>query len=345
MYTNLLELRAAATDAFAIRSGMDIPDPHPIAEQIGRMPMKELAAQFGEAWSARTGKPLSPAFNAFKAGLTSSDFGAAMGEGLRLMMLHVFDAMAEHRRITAPLEVRDFRTLDLDFLDIDGTLAPTGEAGEIRSQDTGVIVQNGGSAQLTSYARTLYISRVVIINDSWNILQRAFASLGGSSARLENAMVFQTLEANPTLGDSEPTFHSDHGNIVADALDASSLGAAMAALRNQTTPSGQTAGHAARVLAVSPALEYAARKLVHEAGLDLEVIASPNIAAARYYLFASPTAAPVVTRLHLPGAANLPFRLEPTRPGDGRDGMALKLTTDLGVSVVSRVGVIRGGTV
>ena len=342
---NLRELKAAAADHFAIRSGVNIPTPHPLAEQVGRMPLRELAEQFGEAWAASTGTPLRATFNAFKAGISSTDFGSAMGTGLREMMLHVFAAMSEHRKITAPLEVRDFRTIDLDFLDIGGTLAPTGENGEIQAQDQGVIIENGGSAQLTSFARTLYISRVVIVNDSWNILQRAFASLGGSSARLENAMVFQALEANPTLGDGEPLFHADLGNVVAGTLDATGLAQAMAALRNQTTPSGQVAGHRAAYLAVSPALEFTAIKLVHEAGLNLEVIASPNIPAARWFLFADPTSAPVVTRLHLPGARDVPFRLEPTRPGDGRDGMALKLTTDLGVSVVSRVGCIRGGTV
>ena len=335
------ELRAAATDAFTLRSGVNIENPHPLAEQVGRLPLKDLAERFGEA----SGKPLSQAFSAFRAGLTTADFGLAMGEGLRQMMLLQFATMAEHRQVCAPLEVKDFRTIDLDFLDIDGTLAAVAEGGEIQHQDQGVVIGKGNSARLTSYARALHISRQLIINDQWGILQRAFSSLGGSSSRLENKMVFDSLESNPTLGDSEPTFHSDHGNVVADALDASALAAAMAALRTQLTPSGQQAGHAARVLAVSPALEYTARKLTHEAGIDLAVIASPNIAAGRWYLFASPETAPVVTRLHLTGARDRPFRLEPVRSPDGRDGLSLKLTTDLGVSVVSRVGCIRGGTV
>ena len=347
MPMNPRELRAAAADAFAIRCGINIPTPHPMAEQVGRLPLKDLAEQFGEA----SGKPLSAAFTALKAGLTSSDFGAAMGEGLRQMMLRQFNVMAEHRQICAPVEVSDFRTIDLDFLDIGGSLAPVGENGEILSQDHGAIVQNGGSAQLTSYARALHISRVVIVNDSWGILQRAFAALGGSSSRLENRMVFEALEANPTLADSEPLFHEDHKNVVSGALNAAGLGVAMALLRSQETPSGEQSGHRAAYLCVSPAEEFAARKLIHEAGLDMSVVtsvnivSSPSLDAGRWYLMADPLVAPVVARLHLPGARDVPFRLEPTRPADGRDGLALKLTTDLGVSVVSRVGVVRGGTV
>ena len=344
--SNFKEITAAVPDALMMKSGLIVHNAHPLAEKVSNMPLQEIATAFGllEIQRKPSRNPASP-HGVFAIGLQSPDLASSLGSGLLDLMLQKYNALAEHRAICMPIEVNDFRPVELSFLDISEDLAPIGENAEIPQLYQGAVFGAGAVSQLSSFGRVLHVSREVIVNDQWGIVAKAFSALGAGSSRLENKLVFSALEANPTLPDGESMFHDAHQNVVAGTLDGSGLAAAMALLRNQPTLTGTPAGHKGRYLVASPALEYAAIKLVHEAGLDLRVVASPNILAARWYLMADPVIAPVVGRLHLKGAAATPFTVGMGKRDIASDGVAMKLIADHGVSILGRVGIVRGGTV
>lgn len=333
---------AAMPDALMLRAGLNVRHPHPMAEQLAaEARLADLAEVAGHLRAEKEGRPLRDTRAALGAGLSSHDFGAGFAKGMLQLLRVRYDAMADHRPLCADLPVRDFHEQEFPRADIDVTLPRVLEDGEIQSAS--VMVGAGVTARLHTFGRKLIAARKVIVNDQFELLQQTFSNLGTSAGRLENKMVFDALEANPTLEDEELLFHVDHGNIEASALDADPLGAAIGKIRNQKMPNGALSNYAARFLVVAPELELKARKLVHESGAGLDVISSAHIAAGRWYVMADPEVAPVVGRLFLRGSDGRPLLLDPAPAKIEIDGALFKFRADLGVVVVGRVGIVRGG--
>ena len=225
--------------------------------------------------------------------------GNALGKALAAVVAYRYDQMTEHRELSRSLPLRDFNPTEIATSDNLDDLPLLPESGEF--QQAMVSTTEGTQAQLHTYARRILVSREVIVNDDVGLITKLFGNLGTAVGRVEARLVYELLEANKTLSDGEPMFHSTHGNIVASALDASSLGEAMGAMRDQKTPAGTQANFRAKFLVTAPGLEYAALKLVADAGADLRVIAAPWLAAGRWYLMADPEQAPVIGRLFLEG--------------------------------------------
>lgn len=332
----------ALPDALAERWGNKPRLAHPLAQDLLETPLSRVALACGEAtYVARGGRPSHVKDIAVMGlGMGSSDFKNAISNAARKLAVARYDAFAEHLLLCADQEVRNFHPVDFPGADVDLNLEVVEERMP-RKQMRFVDVA-GQTGQLATYAREILISREVIVNDDVQMLGGTFGAIGAAAARIEAQMVANLLEANLTLADGQPMFGSE--NIVASALNATSLDAAMAALRTQTTPAGNLANHRAHVLTVAAGLELSARTLLHSAGLDLPVVCLPWLAAGRWYLQASPTIAPVVGRLLLAG--------NPTGRsiivGSGKtppnvDGFVLAAAADLGVVALGRVGIVRGG--
>ncbi|MDX9718942.1 MAG: hypothetical protein RBT67_16365 [Thauera sp.] len=331
------DILAAGPDAVAAAFGVPNSTPHPLADQLSTAPLSRLAFYAGLA--IRPQQPHETDRVVMSRGMTSSDYAAMLAAASTTLANRRFTAVAEHRAFCAVIECRDFRPEQIVTTDVDGELP---EVSELQPLAAGrVIVGNGAAAQLRTFARILRAKRELIINDNAAMLADAAQTLGTAGARTEAREVYAVLESNPTLDDGELVFHADHGNIVASAFDATSLGAAMAALRTMTLIGGNQADLSAAHLVVSADLELAARKLIHEAGLQITVTASGRLATGRWYLLPNPEAAPTVGVLKLKGASN-PILVESWQDEFAFDGSVMRARCDTGAVLVART-VIRGG--
>ena len=331
------DILAAGTDAILAAFGAPNRNPHPLADDLATAPLSRLAYAAGV--KIRPQQSYEDDRQVMARGMQSQDFAAALAAASMTLANRRFETMAEHRAFCATVECRDFKPTEIASTGLDIELPEVGEHGEMQ---TGVVLfGQGNTAQLRSYGRVLSAARQLIVNDQAAMLADAVAQIGAAAARTEAREVFGILESNPEMADGELVFHADHGNIVASALDGTSLGAAMAALRTMTLIGGNLADLAAAHLVVAADLELAARKLAHEAGLQIGVAASARLPSGRWYLLPAPDVAPTVGVLRLKGNTNA-VRIEAWRGTSAFDGSQMKAAADTGAVMVGRT-LIRGG--
>lgn len=331
------DILAAGPDAIAAAFGIKNRNEHPLAADLATAPLSRLA--FAAGLAVRPQQAHETDRQVMARGMRSSDFVTMLAATSMTLANRRFDAVAEHRAFCAQIECRDFKPTAISTTDVDGELQLVGEAGQI--VQGAVVFGNGTEATLRTFARILRASRQLIVNDQAGILADAAAQLGTAGARTEAREVYAALESNPTLDDGELVFHADHGNLIASALDATTLGQAMAALRTMTLVGGNKADLTAAHLVVAADLELASRKLVHEAGLQITVTASARLAPGRWYLLPSPEVAPAVGVLSLKGSAQA-ILVEPWQDDFDFDGATLRGRCDTGAVLVGRT-LIRGG--
>lgn len=331
------DILAAGADALAAAFGTPNRNPHPLADELTTAPLSRLAYAAGLAIRPQQSHENDRAVMA--RGMTSSDYAGLLAAASTTLANRRFAAVAEHRAFCATVECRDFKPTEISTTDVDGELPAVGEMQEIAFGR--VLVGNGATAQLRTFARTLAASRHLIVNDNAGMLAAAVENMGTAAARTEAREVYAALESNPTMEDGELVFHADHGNIVASAFDATSLGAAMAALRTMVLMGGNQADLSAAHLVVAADLELAARKLVHESGLQITVTASGRLATGRWYLLPGAEAAPTIATLRLKGSTQ-PVLIEPWQEEFALDGAMMRARCDTGAVLVART-LICGG--
>lgn len=331
------DILAAAPDAIAAAFGVPSNAPHPLLIELATAPLSRVAYVAGIA--IRPQQPHENDRQVMARGMQSSDFSAILAEAGAVLANRRFSATAEHRGFCAEIECRDFRPVTVYATGTDEELPEVNEFAEVTQG--GVVVGNGTTASLRTYTRTLRVTRQLIINDEAHIISDAVAQLGTAGARTEAREVYAALQSNPTLDDGGPVFHADYGNVIASALDATSLGQGMAALRSMVVIGGNQADLAAAHLVVAADLELAARKLVHESGLSLTVTASARLATGRWYLLPNAGAAPTIAVLKLRGSKQ-PILVEGWQEEFAYDGAAMRARCDTGAALVSRT-LIRGG--
>ena len=331
------DILAAGPDAIAAAFGSPNRNPHPLADELLAAPLSRMA--FAAGLAVRPQQSHENDRSIMARGMASTDFATILAAASTTLANRRFTAQAEHRAFCAKIECRDFKPTHIASTEIDGELNAVGEGGEITQG--AVVIGNGVIAQLRTYSRILRASRTLVINDQVGMLSEAVAQLGTAGARTEAREVYAALESNPALDDGELVFHLDHGNIVAAALDATSLGQGMAALRTMTLVGGNKADLSAAHLVVAADLELAARKLIHEAGLQITVTATSHLPTGRWYLLPSPEAAPTVGVLKLKGSTQ-PILVEPWRDEFAFDGASMRARCDTGAALVART-MVRGG--
>ena len=272
--------------------------------------------------------------------MATADFSRAMAEGVAQVTLKTYSSQAEHLRFCAVQSVQGFKPADLPALDTDISLEPLGESAEI-TQGYAFLTAGAAQVRLNTFGRVIVISRQAIINDQTDAFGKIFASLGLSAARLEARLVAAALESNPVLDDGAVVFGVEHKNVVTGPLD---IGLAMALLRTQVTSAGNRADLAAKHLVVNPELEFTACQIIKDAGLDIQVSTLAYLPSGRWYLTADPAISPTIGVLRLFGAKT-PVRVEQRRHMVQIDGTAVRVVADLGACLLSRTGIVRGGTV
>jgi hypothetical protein len=340
---NHLDLIESIRDAAALRAGLITakaahPDAHVLAASDSNL-LQQLALACVPA-NVRAGGNTAGFFG---YGLGTADFQNTLSSLLRSATVGKLNSQARHRAFCDMRPLKSFMPHDFPRVDTDMALVEIAEGAEAPM----IAVGDGAglTARIRTWGRNVNFSRAAILNDDIGFLVSIAANAGASAARLESGLCYTLLESNPVLGDSEALFHIDHGNLIAAALDETSLFGAMAALRDQLTPAGVTADLDAKFLVCASGLEGLARKLLHTAGLsEITVIAAAGLPAGRWFVFADPVHSPVIALLHLEGA-NGGLLVGPAKRKDGAtaDGVMLGIRHDAGVVAVGRVGCVRGG--
>ncbi len=337
-----LDRKDALADALKLRAGVISKASlatHPAAARFSEENVLSALAETCAVLALKRAFPTSGA--AFGAGLGTGDFQAILSDVMRAATIQRLTAHAHHRPLCSINELPNFMPTNFPTADFDLSLNEPGDMGEY-GEDVSVVSGAGLTANIRSFGKNIVISRQAIRNDDVGLISGLFSNVGAAAARHEAALVYSLIEGNPTLGDGELMFHVDHGNIEAAALDATSLGSAMARLRNMLTPAGVLADLDAVHLVVAPELELAALKLVKDAGAQIKVVASTWLATARWYLMADPTQSPVIGLLHLKGSRGGVI-VGPRNADIQREGVDLGVRFDVGVVAKGRVGIVRGG--
>jgi hypothetical protein len=92
---------AALNDALTIKAGVMPSHPHPLAEQVAEMDMKDIAIIAGELTAIEQCRRPTNDAAILGMGLTRSDFGVAMGDAMSYLAANRYDAFADHLPLCA----------------------------------------------------------------------------------------------------------------------------------------------------------------------------------------------------------------------------------------------------
>lgn len=340
MLINPTEVLAAAPDAARMALGLAVMHPHPLA--AAGLTLADVALVLGR--SARPYQADESDRAVMARGMSTSDFPRLLSDAAQGVVERKYGEAADHLSFALPIPARDFQPFALPNVDADAlALVPQTELGGFVR---GSIATPAGTAtaNLQTFGRTVTISRRAIIDGSLAALDVIASGAGVNAARLESRLVADAMENPGNLDDNAVVFHDDHANVVAAALDATNLGTAMQKLRTQRTAGGELADVAARHLVVAAELELLARKLLHEAGMgvDVDVHVLASLPTGRWYLLGDPGLQPVVGVLRL-GGARVPAAIEQAKTPQNVDGITLRVRADAGACLLARVGIVRGG--
>lgn len=299
---------AAASDAIAMRAGIQIAKPHPAARDVLGMSMSEIISACisrsgsNAGWSSSRG-------GQFRAAMSTSDFPAILENSLGKALRVGYEAEpATHAAWTRLVHVADFKEQSRVILGSAPELLPVAEGGEYvagsMDQDKSVPYAVG------KFGRLIQLTWESLVNDDLGAFMRITQALGQAASRAEADKVYSSFAENsgvgPTMQDSKSLFHSAHGNLATAAagITADSLGAARILLRRQTAIGGGVLNLSPRFLLVAPEHEQAAEILLSSAGRaiasgannelapawlsKLELIVEARLQASAFYLLASP---------------------------------------------------------
>ena len=326
------DTKTAAVDALLSAWGASPNLPHPLAETFAAAPLSKMAEICGQT----TRPPAGATARVIQArGISTGDFSDVIARAATTFAVNRYHAAANHLAFCAPIEAVNFMPVEIASISTAGALARVGENGEV--QRGKVTMHDIDHGQLICFASNLVFSREVVINDQANLVSTALAQFGNATSLTEAQQVYGALLANPTLRDGAPVFHAEFNNLQG-ALSDTTLAAGLAALRKGVA---DVVDLPAAHLIVAADLEYAAAKLVRDAGLPLFVTATALLPNGQWYLLPDPAIQPVLGVIRLKSAKN-PVRLEPAPTPIEVDGFTIRASVEVGVAMLSRHA-IKGG--
>lgn len=283
---------------------------------------------------------------------TTSDFPLLLqSAGERVLMAQYEAAQSPiKQRLCRSTTMSDFRKAQkIKIGDID-TLARLNEAGEIKATTRGEAAESYG---LSTFARIFSLTRNALINDDLSGLADWSRAAGRAAAETENQIIVNLLLSNPTIGEDDLSlFHASHNNLalIGSPLSVDSLSDARKAMRKQKAFGGKLpAGVTPSFLVVGPELETDAEKIlatlsattandVNPFSNRLELLVEPRIEDRSWFVFASPTNAPVLEYAHLSSA---PGPQVAYQEGFETLGVDYRVVLDFGAGVVDFRGAYR----
>lgn len=344
-------VRDGMTEALAARAQGRRPTE--VAAEYARMRIADMARAILED-RGQTTRLWSDSTAIDRALHTTSDFPELLtGVGERVLLDAYQAAPAGIRRVSAERTARDFRAQQRLRISEAPELKKVVEGGEFTH---GTMQEAKESYALETFGRIFSISRQALVNDDLDAFGDLAQRLGVAAAEFEASKIVELLTANPTMQEtSKALFHTDHGNLAGDAAapGVDSVGAARLAMRRQKgIGSEKPINIEPRILLVPAALETDAEKLLAQitaATADtvnpfagrLELAVDPRLdddSATRWYVFADPSAAPVLEHAYLQEEEGPRVTM---REGFEVDGLEMRVRLDFGAGAVDYRGAFR----
>jgi len=292
----------------------------------------------------------SPAELLTRALHTTSDFSAVLAEVYNKSLLQLRSTPSAVQQLFRPSTVADFRARHVMEISDGPALAEVGENGEITWGS--ISDKELASYSVKSYARAFGISFKALLDDSVPVLADVAVKMARGARAWFAGFLANVIVSNPTLADGKAVFHADHNNLAASGAAPSdtTIGAGKLAMRLQTDASGNPIDAPPRYLVIPAALEGTVDKLLatlyptssataetSARGLIPVVIPQFDQAGedAAWYLFASPSDAPVFEYSELSGYEGP--RVE-TRQGFETLGTEVRVVWHVGAGAIDHRG-------
>jgi phage major head subunit gpT-like protein len=304
---------------------------------------------------AGRGRPTSPN-ELVRFALSTSDFPNILANVANKTLLDAYQyASPTYKRWAKQSTVPDFKPVSRLRIGEFPAFTKLAEGGTITFGST---TETKEQYAIATYAKGLYITREMIINDDLGAIQQLFAGIGVQAAVLENATVYTVLTSNPTMSDGVALFHATHGNLAGTggAISIATLDAGSAAMMTQKGLDGVTPLNIApRFLIVPVAKRVTAIQFTNVPNIvvtkqsdfnpfagQLEVIADANLDTASttaWFLAADPMAVPTVEYAYLEGAQGP--QVERVENPDDTLGMKIKAWLDFGAKAIDWRGLYK----
>lgn len=221
--------------------------------------------RFAEAIARRQ---LQRAYEILQEANTTSDFPILMGNAANRVLQGAYRQVPDlWRKICNIGEIKDFREKEIIRVSEAEDLEEIREMAEVRES---TLSEASEKTKLAIYAKKFNVGWKTVVNDDLGAIRAQPNRFGRASGRLLNKLAFQgVLEGNPTMGDSTPLFHADHGNLGSAELAESSLKDAFTAIRKQKDENGNPIDLIVNKpkLVVPLDLEWTANSLVNPAAI------------------------------------------------------------------------------
>lgn len=291
---------------------------------------------------------------------STSDFPVLLEGTNRRILLACYQAVADTwKRFCSTGSVSDFREAkrlrmgtfnDLDALD---------ENGEYKNKP--ITDADYEKVSVTTKGNIINVSRQMIVNDDLSGFTRLTMMLGRAAARSIENDVYALLKLNaglgPNLVDGKTLFHADHGNIAgtAGAPTVAIIEAMRVQMAQQKDKDENDYLDIRPSLVLAPLALGSTLRVLNQAqynpddsgkyakpnvvvGLFSDVIDTPRLTGAPYYMFANPNEEPVLEVSFLNGQQT-PYM--ESQQGFDVDGIRWKIRMDYGVGAVGFRGAIR----
>lgn len=348
------KMRAAASDWLVARAGLGKVDG---SNPFRGMTIENVARDVLEHNGVRTRGMGREAV--IKAAIThsTSDFPNIFENALHKSMLGAFDLAAPvWNRVARTSSLSDFRP-HLRFRPGSfSDLLPVNENGEYQDGTMGDAQRE--TIQAIRKGRILNVSREMLINDDMSVFTDVATYLGQAAARAPDKDLIALFGSNgPTMSDTNPLFHADHGNIAgtpaAPTIDAFEAGRVQMA--SQMDPSGNDYLDLRPAIWLGPmsvggqarstnAAEYNdesqrnQRRPNISRGLVRDIVDTRRLSGTAWYLLADPAVAPVFEVGFLDGVQVPQLEMEEAFRSDG---ISWRIRYEYGVAAIDWRGIVR----
>lgn len=295
----------------------------------------------------------APPATVINASLTTDDFPLLLRSTMnRILADRLEAAPGAARMICRARSVPDFR--EGRFVQFAGVrdLHLLNEGGEIRHAPP---AERGEAYAVKTWARGVRFTRQALVNDDLGALEQIafFANAIVATEASEFVKMFETNGAGwgPTLADGLPLFHATHGNVGSGAVGTVGISAGRVVMRSQSDASGNLVAPTPRIMLVGPDNETAAEQTLNATAIAtsetgrpvfanrIDLAVEPRLSGAPWFLFASPSDAPVLGLVTLDGSGGAPVITE--HQSADFDGIQWKLVHDFVIAPMGFVGAVR----
>ena len=293
------DMMRAIEDAFVIRLGGDVKDPHKDLDKFRGASLLDIV------------RAMNPDVGYSKDALVERALGTAdlpnllISSGNRFLVSEFEAAMPTYSIFAEAMDVSDFRSNSDITAGSGGRLAKINEHGELKERNLG---ESAESWNLETYGGKYTLTRKALINDDLGAFTKMLSDFIEDAVLTANAITYDLLMkrgdyASYTMSDGTAIFHADHSNLGSSALSATTLAAGRAAMRKHKGIDGVTALNIVpKYLLVGPDLEQTAYELVNSiakvednksSGVAnyhqnaLEVIVDAEITGSQWFLSAA----------------------------------------------------------